>query len=177
MKTPRTKRNLVRVSNALDAALTPALSPDPPPLEREEPHKALARATKRHAQITEELRKLKSEWAEKNIKAQATRIAISTPECTFVETRRRDLHLQLEMAQAEIGRLNKEIRERKAEHQGNGTKPERRPEPKKMPFADDPEFPSYFILAARDTLAPELYAQVVRMAKSLIHSAEKMGIR
>jgi hypothetical protein len=176
MKT-KTPRNLVRVAKAFDAAAGDIVVADTPLLEREEPHKVLGRATKRHFQLTEELRTLKSDFAAENVRAQQTRTSIPTSRITFVETRRRDLHLQLEMAQAEIGRLNKEIRERKALHQGNGAKPEPRPPaPKPCPVLDDPRYPEFFLLAARDALTPSLFAEVERMAKSLMHQAKKMGL-
>jgi hypothetical protein len=87
---------IVAVAPALDVAGdAPALSQDPPPLENEQPHKALAQATKLHAKLTEELRKLKADWAAENIRAQQTHVAIATSKITFVEKRRRELHLEL----------------------------------------------------------------------------------
>jgi hypothetical protein len=149
-----------------------------PPLEHEQPHRALARANSQHTKLTEELRQLKADWAAQNVRAQATRIAISTSEITHVETRRRELHLQLEATQAEIGRLNKEIRERKAEHRSNGTKQQlaKIVEPKTLPFKEDPEFPAYFLLAARESLVPSMYAAVLRVAKAIMGDARKMGL-
>jgi hypothetical protein len=166
------KKNLVKVRDVLPA--TPSLPTEPVPLEREQPHKALARANARHAKLTEELRTLKSDFAAENIRAQKTRTPISTSRITHVETRRRELHLELEKAQAEIGRLNKAIRENKAQRQGNGSKrPARLPEPKKMPFVDDPEFPAWFHLASKGTLAPALYAELLRTTKAMMYDARR----
>ena len=150
--------------------------PESPPLENEPPHRALARCNARHAQLTEELRQLKADWAAKNIKAQQLHLPVSTPEITHVAQRRRELHLELEKTQAEIGRLNKLVRERKFARQAGKPVNGDRVEPKRMPLADDPEFPSYFVLAAKNELVPALYAQVERVAKSLMHEAKKMGI-
>jgi hypothetical protein len=90
----------------------------PPPLENVPLHTQLARANAQHAKLTEQLRQLKADWASRNIRAQQLRTPISTPEVTFVETRRRELHLALEATQAEIGRVNREIKEKKAAPQG-----------------------------------------------------------
>ena len=57
----------------------------------------------------------------------------------------------------------------------NGAKPKER-ERKLCPFKDDPEYPIYFVVAARDVLAPKLYAEVERTAKALMHDAFKMGV-
>jgi hypothetical protein len=160
-------------------ALDGVAQSEPPPLERESPHRALSKANKRHAQLTEALRQLRSDWAAKNIRAQQLKIAIATSEITHVEKRRRELHLALESTQAEIGRLNKEIKEKKAaSKQSPRQLHEQTPavRKKKMPFADDPVFPSYFILAAKEELDSKLYAQVERLALSLMHDAYKNGI-
>ena len=150
-----------------------------PPLEAEPPvHKRLSRANSEHARLTDELRKLRAEWAKRNIKAQATRIPVSTAEITHVEGRRRELHLALERCQAEIGACNKELRENRAAKQAGANGKESKPKtPKQMPFRQDPEFDTYFHLAARDQLTRELYEAIVRTAKSMMFDAAKMGLR
>jgi hypothetical protein len=45
-----------------------------------------------------------------------------------------------------------------------------------MPYADDPAFPSYFLLAAKEELEHKLYAQVERTALAMMHDAHKMGL-
>jgi hypothetical protein len=92
---------MVAVAAALPVE-TPT-SPQPPPLQAEQPHRALARANAKHAKLTEELRELRANWAKRNIQAQQTRIAISTPEITHVEMRRRELHLELERRRPRSG--------------------------------------------------------------------------
>jgi hypothetical protein len=173
------KKNLVKVAVALpirsSLPIRPSLPDQPePPLENVPPHKALARANARHAKLTEELRALKSDFAAENIRAQQTRTPIPTSRITHVETRRRELHLELESTQADIGRLNKLVRERKAAGKGNGS---RQPAPPKaMPFRDDPEFPIYVMLACKEVLAPDLHAQVIRCAKALMADARQNGV-
>jgi hypothetical protein len=166
------KKPLVKVANALKPIS--GLPEDPPPLENVPVHVQLSRANARHAKLTEELRTLKADFAAENIRAQQTRTQISTSRITFVETKRRELHLDLERAQAEIGRLNKELRERKVQKQGNGSKPAA--PPKTRPLAADLEFDVYFRLAAHSELAPALYSQVERVAKSLLNDARRMGV-
>src|SRR5690349_10375682 len=83
---------------------------DPPPLENVTLHTQLARANAKHAKLTEQLRQLKADWPARNIRAQQIKVAIATPEITFVETKRRELHLALESTQAEIGRINRQIK-------------------------------------------------------------------
>ena len=95
------------------AKMLPAAAPTSPPVppfgSGAASPGAGPRANAQHAKLTEELRALKAEWAKRNIQAGQTRTAISTPEITHVETRRRELHLELEKTQAEVGRLNKLI--------------------------------------------------------------------
>ncbi len=158
-----------------------AIDPAPPPLEAVPLHTQLARANSQHAKLTEQLRQLKADWASRNIRAQELRTPISTPEVTFVETRRRNLHLALEATQAEIGRVNREIKEKKAppkaSHRGSSHDVQAATrKPKRMPYADDPAFPVYFILAAKEELEPKLYAQVECLALSLIHHARCNGV-
>jgi hypothetical protein len=149
--------------------------PAPPPLEAVPPHKALARANQRHAQLTEELRQLKADWAAKNIKAQQCRQPIATSEITFVENRRREPHLELERTQGEIGRFNKEIREAKALRQAPTPKVNGSKLSKRCPDKEHREFPTYFLLAAKEELTRELFDQVTRTAKSMLENALRMG--
>jgi hypothetical protein len=117
------RRELVSVTAALPVD-TPTQA-EQPPLENEPPHRAL-----KHAKLTEELRELRANWAKRNIQAQQTRIASSTPEITHVEKRRRELHLALEATQSEMGRLNKLLREQRQAGKplrGDAAQPKRRP--------------------------------------------------
>jgi len=123
----------------------------------EHPHRALARANAKHAMLTDELRTLKADWAKRNIQAQQTRLAISTPEITHIEKRRRELHLALEATQAEIGRLGRLIKQTKATRQAGKPLKGNVAQPKKMPWGEHPEYPTYFLLAARNELAPGLF--------------------
>ncbi len=68
--------------------------PAAPPLEAEPPHRRLARLSKELVDVTREIRELKKAWATKNIKAQSIRQAISTPEITHYENKKRELALQ-----------------------------------------------------------------------------------
>jgi hypothetical protein len=168
---------MVAVAEVLPEAVP--TSPQPPPLEREQPHRLLARANTRHLELTTELRELRASWAKRNIQAQQTRIAISTPEITHVENKRRELHLALEATQDEIGRLNRLVQEGKAARQARQAGKPRNGdtvEPKRMPLGSDPEFPTYFVLTAKNELAPALYRQVERTALAMIADARKMGL-
>jgi len=133
-------------------------------------HKRLARATKRQADLVEQIRQLKAEWSAKNIKAQATRIPIATSEITHVETKRRELQSQLMAAQAEIGECNCEIRQNKAKHQGNGNGN------KPQPLKNHPTFDRYFRLSAENLLPPGLLKQVEADAKTSLAHALSTGV-
>jgi hypothetical protein len=172
MSASRTKRPLVRVREVLP--VQPGLPVDPPKLEHEQPHRRLARLTREHAETTTALQELKREKAERSIKAQQCRQTISTAENTHFENQRRELSARLLDIQTQIGATNKELRERKAAGHGNGSKPAA--PPKTRPLATDLEFDVYFRLAAHSELAPALYAQVERVAKSLLNDARRMGV-
>jgi hypothetical protein len=181
---PTKPRDLVAIAPALPSDIP--TSPEAPPLEAEQPHKVLARANARHAQLTAELRQLKADWASENIRSQQTHQAIATSRVTFVETHRRELQSALMETQAEIAQINKHLRERKAERQGNGARAAERQAPsargngskapQRMPLGNDPEFSTYFVLAAKDELAPALYAQVERVALAMIRDAKRNGV-
>jgi hypothetical protein len=47
--------------------------------------------------------------------------------------------------------------------QGRMGREEYQPEPKRCPFQDDPEFPQYLVLAAKGTLTPALYAELLSL--------------
>lgn len=172
MITTRKKPTLVRVGDALPHIAS--LPADPPPLENEQPHRRLARLTREHAETTRALQELKRSWAERNIKAQACRQAVATSEVTHFETTKRELALRLLEIQTGIGAANKELRERKVQKQGNGSKPAA--PPKTKPLAADFEFDVYFRLAAHNELALALYAQVERVAQSLMADARRNGV-
>jgi hypothetical protein len=147
---------------------------EPPKLENEPPHQRLARATREHARITEELRKLKKDWADRNIKAQACRQTVSTPEVTHFETLKRELAMHLLALQAEIGTTNKEIRSRKGPPQQKSAKNGSQPH-KEHPLREHREFNAYFRLAAETELEPRLYAQVEKIAKAMLTDALRNG--
>ncbi len=166
--TRKPPKPLVTLRDALPA--TPSLPQEAPPLQREPVHKRLARATKRQADLVEQIRQLKAEWSAKNIKAQATRIPIATSEITYVETKRRELQSQLMAAQAEIGECNCEIRQNKAKHQGNGNGN------KPQPLKNHPTFDRYFRLSAENLLPPGLLKQVEADAKTSLAHALSTGV-
>jgi hypothetical protein len=169
------KKPLVNVAAAL-----PRISPlpeDPPPLENVPVHVQLARANSRHAKLTEELRTLKANFAAENIKAQQTRTPIPTSRITFVETKRRELHLALEATQSEIGKLNKLVREGKVHKQGNGSRqPPQAAPPKTGPLRDHPKWDFFVRLACENQLPPEMLKRVEAEAKGLLSQALRTGI-
>jgi hypothetical protein len=178
------KTELVAVAEVLPSDIT--TSSEAPPLEAEPPHRALARCNARHAKLTEELRDLKARWAADNIRAQQCRQPIPTSQITFIENQRRKLHLELQKTQAEIGRLNKLLREHRALRQGDGAREAERQAPpargngskptKKCPLKEHREYPPYFLLAARDQLHADLFDQVERAAKKLLTQALTTGV-
>ena len=168
------KPNLVKVRDVLPAAAGDLISSQPIPLENEAPHRKLARLTREHSETTAALQELKRSWAERNVKAQACRQAISTPEITHFEEQKRTLALRLLDLQTQIGATNKELREQKAERQGNGSKVVELK--KKCPLKNHAAFATYFLLAARDVLPPGLYDQTERGAKALLQHALATGV-
>jgi hypothetical protein len=86
-----------------------------PPMETESPGRKLARLTAEHAKTVEELQTLKRKFAQRNLKAQHLRQAVSTPEITAFETRRKDLAQRILHLNTEIGTTNRAIREHRAE--------------------------------------------------------------
>jgi hypothetical protein len=153
-------------------------STESPPLESELPHKRLARLNREAARVTEALRELKRDWAEKNIRAQVTRTPIATTEITFVENKRRELAGELLRIQTEIGATNKEIRERKAGGSaGSSAEPPReRVKSKKFPLKEHAAFDEYFRLAAQNELEASLYDRLEAAAKSMLSHALKTGV-
>jgi hypothetical protein len=155
-------------------------STESPPLESEPLHQRLARLTREQERVTEALRELKRAWAERNIKAQATRTPIPTAEMTHVENRRREFAGELLQIQTQIGAVNREIRERKAEHSEgnsrgtplvkNGTKR------KACPLKEHPSYDQYFRLAAENELEAGLYRRIEAAAKSMLSHALKTGV-
>jgi len=102
-----------------------------------------------------------------------------TAEIQAFKQHHRDLSCALADVNLKIGETNRELRAIKAEKQARPTNNNgsRQPAPpKKMPFLDDPEFPSYVMLACRDVLSDGLYADVIRTAKALMFDARKMGL-
>jgi hypothetical protein len=171
------KKNLVKVRDVLPA--TSALPVQPVPLENEPPHRKLARLTREHQSVTEQLQTLKKSWAERNIKAQACRQAVSTPEVTHFETTKRELALQLLDLQTQIGALNKELRANKAARQAGRQPPARANGSalkKTCPLKSHPQWDAYFRLAAENELEPRLLAQIERSAKSLLQHALETGV-
>ena len=152
-------------------------APAAPPLEAEAPHRKLARLTKELASTTKALQSLKREWAERNVKAQACRQAVSTPEITHYENKKRELALRIQSIQTEIGATNRELREHKAERQAGRAKVNQAVrEPKAGPLKTHPEFLAYFHLAAQNELTPALFAQITKISKAMLGDALRMGI-
>jgi len=150
-----------------------------PPLENEPPHRRLSRLSREHADITLKLQELKREWAARNIKAQACRQPVSTPEITHFENQKRELALRLLNIQTEIGATNKALRQRKVgnssrlnSHETNSAKPL-----KEAPLKEHREYPVYFLLAARNELDARLFASVERAAKSMLQHALETGVQ
>jgi hypothetical protein len=177
------KTEMVAVAEVLPSDIP--TQPAPPPLEAEQPHKALARANARHAKLTEELRQLKADWASENIRSQQTHQAIATSRVAFVETRRRELHLELEQTQAIIGRLGKEIRELKARRQisrsrGNGAQQSPvlahdHDGHARHPHADEEDtYLACFYQIAKDSLDPRQFAALEDGTRSLVKDYRQM---
>jgi hypothetical protein len=178
MKTGLTKQLTIQPFESLSAN---GLPPAPPPLLETEPaHRRLARLNRDAARVTEALQQLRQEWANKNIRAQATRTPISTPEITHVEKRRRELAGELLRIQTEIGATNKAIRERKSE--GAARNSERAAplkagtKTKKCPLKEHPAFDQYFRLAAENELEASLYDQIEAVAKAMLSDALRNGL-
>ena len=157
-----------------------------PSLEAEPLHRRLHRLDGELRKATEALQQFNKEWAERNVKAQACRLAISTPEITFAANKRRELAARIREIQTEIGIANKERRSLNAKTSqkasGGGLEGELLPFPKKQvrskncPLKQHREGTGYFELAARDELAPDLYPRVERTAKALLEHAISTGI-
>jgi hypothetical protein len=149
-----------------------------PRLENEPPHRRLARLTREHAEITLNLQELKKEWAQRNIKAQAVRQPVSTPEITHFENQKRELALTLLNIQTQIGATNKELRQRKAvKQQSVSTNGSKAVSTKEAPLKEHREYPIYFLLAARNELDVRLFASVERAAKSMLQHALETGVQ
>jgi hypothetical protein len=162
-----------RLAELPEASGEPAV----PRLEAEAPHRKLARLTKELRSTTEALQALKHDWAERNVKAQACRQAVSTPEVTHFETQKRTLALRIQEIQTQIGATNKALRERKSERQAGRAKLNQAVrEPKAGPLKTHPEYLQYFFLAAQNELTREMLAQIERTAKAMLHDATTMGV-
>lgn len=115
----------------------------PPPLEYESPGRKLSRLTTEHAKTTEELQKLKRDWAAENMAAAQARMPIATSRLTWVEKRKGELAKRIADLQTEIGATNKAIREDRAGRQNGHREPEPPPAAngakKKMPLAQHPD--------------------------------------
>jgi hypothetical protein len=169
---------------ALRALPPVSTTPSAPPLEAEPAHKKLARLNNEHAVATEEIRQLKADWAERNIKAQACRQAVSTAEQTHVETQKRELASRLMEIQTQIGALNRELRAKKASRNGNGNRPHVTVQPvavvnvdrtlkKEHPLKSHPAWDQYWRLACENQLAPGLLKDIEAEAKGLLSHALK----
>jgi len=157
----------------------------PPALVAEPLHRRLARLNRELTKATEELQSFNREWAKKNIEAQTCRLPISTPELTHAANKRRELALEIQRLQTELGSANKERRQLNAKASQEALPAEQTPlaiPPKRItnlkrcPLKEHREWTVYFELAARDELTPELYTQVERSAKSLLQHALETGI-
>jgi hypothetical protein len=168
-KKPR--RELVAVAEALPVDVS---TPEPP-LQAHQLHAALDRATIRHLELTDALRQLKTSWAKRNVEAAQCHQSIPVAEIKHVEAQRREAHLELEKTQAEIGQLNKLLREHKA-RQVKLVKDRPDPQARSNPLASDDPDPVYFMLAAQTELDPAMYARVARIAELLRRDAQKMGL-
>ena len=151
-----------------------------PPLQAEPLHRRLARLNRELAEATEALQSFNKEWAAKNIKAQACRLAISTPELTHAANKRRELASEIQRLQNELGLANKERRQLNAKASRDRTSdvdtPKKITNSKSCPLKRHPEWSVYFELAARDELTAELFRQVERSAKALLSHALETGI-
>jgi hypothetical protein len=156
-------------------------SQSPPPLESEAPHKRLARLNRELVQATETIQALKKQWAERNLKAQACRQAVSTAEVTHFENEKRDQAAKILRIQTEIGAANKLVRER-SKNGGAPTSPASESAPRKRakskacPLKEHPSFDQYFRLAAENELENGLYDRLEAAAKSMLSHALATGI-
>jgi hypothetical protein len=160
------KSPLVKLADVLPTQLPV----QPVPLENEPAHRKLARLAREHQSVTEQLQ---------TFKAQACRLAVSTPEVTHFETTKRELALQLLDLQTQIGALNKELRANKAACQAGRQPPARANGSalkKTCPLKSHPQWDAYFRLAAENELEPCLLAQIERSAKSLLQHALETGV-
>ena len=123
-------------------------------------------------EFTEALSELKHDWAEKNIKAQATRTPIATSEIMHVENKRRELAGELLKIQTEIGATNKEIRPQKPTSQVIQGRIRARKEAEER----ENDFLVMFYMVAKDSLDPRQVAALESGAKALLKDAEQMGI-
>jgi hypothetical protein len=155
-----------------------------PRLESEPLHRRIHRLNEELRKAIEKLQTFNREWASKNVKAQACRLAIPTAEQTHAANRRRELASQIQRIQTELGDANMESRQlnAKSTHKAATDTPTLAVTPKKAvrskrcPLKQHREWTVYFELAARDELVPDLYAQVERTAKSLLEHAIATGI-
>jgi hypothetical protein len=181
MNKPETPK-LQKSKTLKDLELPGPLATTAPPLEAEPPHRRLARLTREQGEITLKLQELKKEWAARNIKAQACRQPVTTPEITHFENEKRALALALLNIQTEIGATNKALRQRKVEHRNNSrlNSNERITKapaaPKQAPLKEHREYPVYFLLAAKNELDARLFASVERAAKSMLQHALETGV-
>src|SRR5271166_1475653 len=97
-----------------DALPTPALPQEAPKLKHEALHQRLARLTREHADVTQQLQALKRTKAQRSIEAQDRRQTISTAENNDFANKRRALAKQLLDIQTQIGATNKMLRQSNA---------------------------------------------------------------
>lgn len=157
----------------------------PPLLEAEPLHRRIARLTRELQSAIEALQTFNRAWAQKNIEAQAVRLAISTPELTFAANKRRELAARIEEVQRELGVANKERRalSAKASQKAPGADPDstlvipsKKIRAKNCPLKQHRQWPVYFELAAREELTPSLCEQIERTAKTLLQHALSTGV-
>jgi chromosome segregation ATPase len=168
----------LKTLRALPKAKVRVKEQPPPPLEFELPSKRLARLNAEHAKTVEELQKLKREWAAENMAAQIARITVASSRLAWVEKKKGELAQKILDLSTQIGSINREIRANNAARHGGQHQPrmEANGQSKTCPFKSRADWPQYFLLAAKDALTPELYAQIERGAKGLMEQSRLMGI-
>jgi hypothetical protein len=150
-----------------------------PALESEPLHRRLARLARELGRATEELQSFNVEWTKRNLRAQSCRQAIPTPEITFTAYKRRELAARIQEIQSQIGIANRERRQldagKTSQKKAAADTSERLAIPvkritssKACPLRSHRDWPAYFLLAAREELAPGLFEQIERSAKSLL---------
>jgi ribosomal protein L29 len=156
------------------------VNPSAPPLEAEPPHQRLARLNRELVKATETIQWLKKQWAQRNLKAQGCRQAVSTAEVTHFENEKRDLAAKILGLQTEIAQVNRELRALKVAAASNGAKDtalvRKIRKSKACPLREHAAFDQYFRLAAENELEAGLYNRIEAAAKSRLSQALKTGI-